>query len=208
MLLVGRPDASCVTVLHMSSIRNAEPSVEDRVLDAAAACVLAVGVKRVTLTDIARRARMSRPTIYRRWSDTNGVLAALMTARIAGVLDTVPNYGPGRQALVARVVAVAEHLRNDAVVMSVLHDAPEFAMVYIAERLGTSQLILIDALADAIKLAQDDGSVRAGDPRELSVMCLLITQSTIQSAQMVQKLLDREALSVELARSLNGYLQP
>ncbi|ULE32019.1 TetR/AcrR family transcriptional regulator [Mycobacterium sp. IDR2000157661] len=192
----------------MSSIRNAEPSVEDRVLDAAAACVLAVGVKRVTLTDIARRARMSRPTIYRRWSDTNGVLAALMTARIAGVLDTVPNYGPGRQALVARVVAVAEHLRNDAVVMSVLHDAPEFAMVYIAERLGTSQLILIDALADAIKLAQDDGSVRAGDPRELSVMCLLITQSTIQSAQMVQKLLDREALSVELARSLNGYLQP
>lgn len=182
--------------------------MEDRVLDAAAACVLAVGVKRVTLTDIARRARMSRPTIYRRWSDTNGVLAALMTARIAGVLDTVPNYGPGRQALVARVVAVAEHLRNDAVVMSVLHDAPEFAMVYIAERLGTSQLILIDALADAIKLAQDDGSVRAGDPRELSVMCLLITQSTIQSAQMVQKLLDREALSVELARSLNGYLQP
>lgn len=192
----------------MASIRNAKPSVEDRVLAAAAASVLAVGVKRVTLTDIARRARMSRPTIYRRWSDTNGVLAALMTARVTGVLDAVPNYGPGRQALVSRVVAVAEHLRNDAVVMSMLHGAPEFAMVYIAERLGTSQMILIDALVDAIRVAQEDGSVRAGDPYELSAMCLLITQSTIQSAQMVEKLLDREALSVELARSLNGYLQP
>lgn len=192
----------------MPSIRNVEPSVEQRVLDAAAACVLAVGVKRATLADIARRARMSRPTIYRRWSDINGVLAALMTARIVGVLDAVPNYGADRQALVQRVVAVAEHLRNDDVVMSVLHDAPEFAMVYISERLGSSQMILIDALSDAIRLAQADGSVRAGNPHEMSAMCLLITQSTIQSAQMVEKLLDRDALNVELARSLNGYLQP
>lgn len=192
----------------MSLIRNDEPSVEERILDAAAACVLAVGVKRVTMTEIARRARMSRPTIYRRWSDTNGVLGALMTSRIAGVLDTVPDGGRDRESLVARAVAVAEYLRNDEVVMSVLHDAPEFAMVYIAERLGTSQLILVDALAEAIRAAQDDGSVRAGDPHQLAVMCLLITQSTIQSAQMVEKLLDRQALSVELARSLNGYLAP
>ncbi len=97
--------------------------------------MLAVGVKRVTMTEIARRARMSRPTIYRRWSDTNGVLGALMTSRIAGVLDAIPGGGGrDREALVQRVVAVAEHLRNDDVVMSVLHDAPDFAMVYIAER--------------------------------------------------------------------------
>lgn len=183
-------------------------SVEDRVLDAAAACVLAVGVKRVTLTDIARRARMSRPTIYRRWSDINAVLAALMTSRIAGVLDAVPAVGAGREALVHRVVAVAEHLRNDEVIMSVLHDAPEFAMVYIADRLGTSQQILIHALAEAIQGAQHDGSVRPGDPRQIGAMCLLITQSTIQSAQMVEKLLDRDALNAELARALNGYLAP
>lgn len=170
--------------------------------------MLAVGVKRVTLTDIARRARMSRPTVYRRWSDTNGVLAALMTTRVAGVLDAVPNQGIGREALVRRVVAVAEHLRNDEVVMSGLRDAPDFAMVYIVERLGTSQQLLVHALADAIRAAQAEGSVRAGDPLEMGAMCLLITQSTIQSAQMVQKLLDREALNTELARALNGYLQP
>jgi AcrR family transcriptional regulator len=81
----------------MLSIRNDASTVEDRILDAAAACVLAVGVKRVTMTDIARRARVSRPTVYRRWSDTNGVLAALMTARIAGVLDEVPSHGARRQ---------------------------------------------------------------------------------------------------------------
>jgi hypothetical protein len=39
-------------------------------------------------------------------------------------------------------------------------------------------------------------------------MCLLITQSTVQSAQMVQPILDAEALATELGHSLNGYLRP
>jgi AcrR family transcriptional regulator len=192
----------------MSSIRNSARSVEDRILEAAAACVLANGVERMTLTDIARRARVSRPTIYRRWPDIRHVVADLLTARIAGVLDEVPASGIGREALVERIVAVAEYLRRDEVVLSVIHNAPNMAMVYITERLGTSQQILIDALSHAIKLGQDEGSVRAGDPRQLAAMCLLITQSAIQSAQMVAPILDAQALTVELGHSLNGYLKP
>jgi AcrR family transcriptional regulator len=191
----------------MVSIRNAASTVESRILDAAAAAVLANGVDRVTLAEIARRARVSRPTIYRRWHDIRFVLADLLTQRIAGVLDHVPDRGNDREALVKRIVAVAERLRGDEVVMSVLR-APSFAMVYIAERLGTSQQILIDTLAQAIKLAQDEGSVRPGEPRQLAAMCLLITQSTIQSAQMVAPILDADALATELAHSLNGYLRP
>lgn len=183
-------------------------TVEERILDAAGECVVAFGVNRVTLAEIARRARVSRPTIYRRWRDTDAVLAALLTARIAGVLDGVPGDGVGRAALVERIVRVGNRLRNDEIVMAVLHTARELAMVYITERLGTSQQILIDALAAEIKIGQDEGSVRVGEPRQLAAMCLLITQSTIQSAQMVAPLLDAEALSEELARSLNGYLRP
>jgi AcrR family transcriptional regulator len=192
----------------MVSIRNSQQTVEARILDAAAECVLAYGVERMTLTDIARRARVSRPTIYRRWPDIRYVLADLLTARIAGLLDAIPSRGVGREELVERIVAAAEYLRGDEVVMSVLHNAPNTAMVYITERLGTSQQILIDALAHAIKLGQDEGSVRPGDPRHLAAMCMLITQSAIQSAQMVAPILDSKALGVELAHSLNGYLKP
>lgn len=193
----------------MSSIRKDEPqTVEERILDAAAYCVRTYGVHRVTLTEVARRARVSRPTIYRRWPDTDAVLAALLSMRIAGVLDDVPSDGVGREALVQRIVAVGDKLRNDDVVMSVFHSAPDVAMIYIIERLGTSQQILVDALAAEIKLGQDDGSVRSGEPRQLAAMCLLITQSTIQSAQMVAPLIDAESLSAELAHCLNGYLRP
>jgi AcrR family transcriptional regulator len=192
----------------MLSIRKSGSTVESRILDAAAACVLAYGVERMTLTEIARRARVSRPTIYRRWPDIRFVLADLLTARIAGVLDAVPDRGSDREALVERIVAVAEHLQGDEVVMSVLLNAPNVAIVYITQRLGTSQQMLIDTLAEAIKIGQEGGSVRPGDPRELAAMCLLITQSAIQSAQMVAPILDADALAVELAHSLNGYLKP
>ena len=192
----------------MMSIRNSAQSVEARILDAAAACILAYGVERTTLTEIARRARVSRPTIYRRWPDIRWVIAELLTLRIAGVLDAVPDAGAGREAMVARVVAVAQHLRGDEVVMSVIHNAPNIAITYITSRLGTSQQILVDALAEAIKAGQSEGSIRAGDAHQMAAMCLLITQSTIQSAQMVADLLDAEALDAELAHSLNGYLKP
>jgi len=193
----------------MLSISNdLSPDVGDRILDAAASCVVAYGIDRVTLAEIARRAGVSRPTIYRRWPDTQALLAALLTARIVGVLRDVPSRGAGREALVERIVGVAERLRHDNVVMSVFHSAPELAMVYIAERLGTSQQILINAVAAELKVAQRDGSVRAADPRQLAAMCLLITQSTIQSAQIVEPILDADALAVELAHTLNGYLRP
>ena len=193
----------------MLSISNdLSPDVGDRILDAAASCVVAYGIDRVTLAEIARRAGVSRPTIYRRWPDTQALLAALLTARIVGVLRDVPSRGAGREALVERIVGVAERLRHDDVVMSVFHSAPELAMVYIAERLGTSQQILINAVAAELKVAQRDGSVRAADPRQLAAMCLLITQSTIQSSQIVEPILDADALAVELAHSLNGYLRP
>jgi AcrR family transcriptional regulator len=191
----------------MMSIRKPEASVDKRILDAAAACILTYGVERTTMTEIARRARVSRPTIYRRWPDIRWVIAELLTIRIAGVLEEVPHTGAGREDLVRRVVAIAEHLRGDEIVMSVIFNAPTLAMVYITDRLGTSQQMLVDALAEAIKAGQDEGSVRDGDPLEMATMCLLITQSTIQSVQMVEKILDSRSLSIELGHSLNGYLR-
>ena len=194
----------------MMSISNdeARDPLDARIIDAAADCVIAFGVDRVTLAEIARRAGVSRPTVYRRWPDTQAILAALLTARITNSLNEVAVDGTDREAIVKRMVGMAERLRDDEVIMSVLSSAPALAMVYISQRMGTSQQILLEVLAGALATAQADGSVRPGDPRQLAAMCLLIVQSAIQSAQMVAPVLDVAALDIELAHSLNGYLKP
>lgn len=66
----------------LSTSNDEQVEVGERILDAAASCLLALGMERVTLAAIARRAGVSRPTVYRRWSDSRSVIAALLTSRI------------------------------------------------------------------------------------------------------------------------------
>ena len=193
----------------MLSIGNAEAvDVGDRILAAAASCVRDFGVERVTVAEIARRAGVSRPTVYRRWPDTRSILASLLTDRIVGAWRAAPAGAPGREALVARIVEVGRCLRRDEIILTVLRSDPELAMVYITDRLGTSQQILIDMVADELRKAQVNNTVRAAEPRRLAAMVLLITQSVIQSGRIVHPILDADALDGELSHALNGYLVP
>lgn len=186
------------------SISNAPVDIRTRILRAAASCVVDFGVDRVTLAEIARRAGVSRPTVYRRWPDTRSIVADLLTNHIARAVLEVPECGEGREALVDRVVTVTNRLLDDEVVMRVMHS--DLALVYISGRLGRSQTIVVETLADWLRVAQRGGFVRPGDPRQLSAMVLLITQSIIQSAHIVRPILDTDALTAELTYALNGYL--
>lgn len=192
----------------MSTSNDEAEGLGDQILDAAVSCAQAMGFDRVTLAAIARHAGVSRPTVYRRWPDTQSILAAALTRQIVRAWREVAVPGAGRQAFVAQTVAVANRLRHDELIAAVLRSGPDLAMVYIAERMGSSQYAIVDLGAAQIKAGQDDGSVRAGDPRQLAAMCLLITQSTIQSAQMVAEILDEDVLSRELAETLERYLKP
>src|SRR3954452_12956483 len=58
----------------------------DGYLDAARDCILDVGWRRTTLTEVARRAGVSRMTIYRSWSDMPRLLGDLMTREWGGVV--------------------------------------------------------------------------------------------------------------------------
>jgi AcrR family transcriptional regulator len=188
----------------MLSISNAPADIGERILSAAASCLVDYGVDRVTLAEIARRAGVSRPTVYRRWPDTPSIVAAVLTRHITEVMQDAPLLGDDRESLVQQIVAVANLLRSDELVMSVMHS--QLASTYITERLGASQQMLIGALAERLRAAQRHGSVRAGNPLQMATMVLLIAQSTIQSEQIVRPILDADALAAELTHSLNGYL--
>ena len=83
-----------VSISNVESVGSAD--VGDRILAAAASCVRDFGVERVTLAEIARRAGVSRPTVYRRWPDTRTILASLLTERVTGAWQETPMRGSGR----------------------------------------------------------------------------------------------------------------
>src|SRR4051795_5582863 len=106
----------------MTSLRhNGLPDPQSSYLDAARACILDVGWRRTTLTEVARRAGVSRMTIYRAWPDMPTVLGDLMTrewsevvARAVSDADAaLRKNATAADRIVAEVVATTRALREN-----------------------------------------------------------------------------------------------
>ena len=106
----------------MSSLRHTtEPLSDPRhaaYLDAARDCILDVGWRRTTLTEVAKRAGVSRMTLYRRWPDMPGLLGDLMLrewgALVAAEMQPDPAAPLGRHAIAAAVVRCTSAVRENA----------------------------------------------------------------------------------------------
>src|SRR3954454_135554 len=173
----------------MTSIRHkAEPasSSDDTYLDAAREAILAVGWSRTTLTDIARRAGVSRMTLYRRWPDTQTLLADLMTREwghvvtAAGVGTT--EDGTALDRIADGIVATVQALRANALLRRIVDVDPEVLLPYLLDRRGRSQEMVLEALGAMIAEAQREGSVRPGDPGVLARALVLACHGFTLSA--------------------------
>lgn len=196
----------------MTSIRNTAGAVrldDGAVLDAARDCVLAVGVRRTTLSDVARRAGVSRMSLYRRWPGVDALVADVMTRELLAVArDDLAAPGIDRAALVERVVAVCEQLRAHPLVRKIVDVDPELLLPYLLVRRGRSTEVILDRLVAGIVAAQGGGTVRAGDPAVLGRFVLLTAQSYVLSAAAVAAGVPAAVLPRELRRLLDRYLQP
>ena len=180
-------------------------------LAAARESVLAVGVRRTTLVDVARRAGVSRMTIYRAYPDVQTLVAALMTDELATLIAEVSQRTArednGRDRLVASAVGVARAIPENELFRRVVDVDAELLLPYVVARVGTTQRLAIDALREWIAEGQQDGSIRAGDTRTLAHSLLLVIQSWVLSAR-VDGAPPRGRLLRELGELLDRYLRP
>ncbi|MER6828655.1 helix-turn-helix domain-containing protein [Streptosporangium sp. NPDC000563] len=161
----------------MTSIRhNADAESGGQVLDAAREVVLAVGVRRATLTDVARRAGLSRMTIYRRWPDMRTLVADLMTREWVSVADRFATGDP-----VTSAVAAVRALRDHPLWRKIVEVDPELLLPYLLDRRGASHEAMLALVEAAIVRGQEGGTVRRGDPARMARAVLLTAQSFLLS---------------------------
>ena len=210
----------------MTSIRHNptnERRPEDTYLDAARDAILAVGWSRTTLTDIARRSGVSRMTLYRRWPDTQTLLADLMTREWGVVVeqavgaDADPTPDHSAYTRISRgIVATVQALRENALLRRIIDVDPEVLLPYLLDRRGRSQEMVAEGLAALVVEGQRDGSVRAGDPVVLARSLVLAAHGfTLSAHTMVDtgnpgaaRDTDVSALDAELELLVERYLQP
>lgn len=188
----------------------------DAVLDAARDCVLAVGVRRTTLTDIARRAGVSRMTLYRRWPDVRTIVGDLMTREWLELALSVVDEsgGDARTRLVDTLVAGTRTFREHPLLRKIVDVDPELFLPYLLTRAGMSQLAFLDLIEGEIVRGHEDGSIRPGSAALQARALLLIVQGfalslpTMTDEERPEEGLTADAFDLELRLILDRALSP
>jgi AcrR family transcriptional regulator len=184
----------------------------DAYLDAARDCILDVGWRRTTLTEVARRAGVSRMTIYRTWADMPTLLGDLMTREWAGVVtDQVAAEGdkPAIERIVAGIVGTVRMLRQNELFVRIVELDPELILPYLFSRRGRSQELILALTADAIAEGQKAREIRKGNPVAMARGLLLATHGFVLSVHtMVDAETTEQELDDELATLITRTLAP
>ncbi len=155
----------------------------DPILEATHDLVLAVGFRRTTVSEVARRAGVSRPTLYKRYPDGAALLRALMRREFAAVVEEADRHGDGagdgRARLVRGAVRGADLLAAHPLMLRLLEVDPELMLPYVTQRVGWVQRVAIEVLRQRVVLGQQDGSVRGGDPGELAGLVELLLRGFV-----------------------------
>lgn len=188
--------------------------VARRILTAARSGVLARGISRVTMSDVARGADVSRTTLYRHYSDVDAVLRDLMSAEFDAIVReataTADERATGRERLVATVVDGCRRTRANPLFRKIIDVDPEFFLPYVTARSGQAQQLVVGLLGWGIRAGQADGSIRGGDPDQIARLVLLLAQGlTVSIGTVTDGDATREGELLTLAgEALDAQLRP
>jgi len=200
-----------MTSLRHNGSEEREP--RDAYLDAARDCILDVGWRRTTLTEVARRAGVSRMTIYRAWSDMQQLLGDLMTREWGAVVVAAVAAGESDREPIARlvdgIVGTVRALRNNELFLRIVELDPELLLPYLLSRRGRSQGAVLAITEEQVRAGQASGAIRTGNPTAIARALLLATHGYVLSAHtMVDDDVTEAELDAELRLLLSRTLAP
>jgi len=182
------------------------------ILDAARDCVADVGVRRTTVTDVARRVGASRMTVYRLFPDAQTLWSTLLTREFRTVIADAEAAAAHLPTALERLVETATRavaaIAADPLVRRVFELDPELLVPYIIDRLGQSQRIAMDRFRHLLAEGRADGSIRDVDEETVAYCLQLVSGSFVLASRVSAREAAPPAVNAELRRLLTAYLRP
>jgi AcrR family transcriptional regulator len=187
----------------------APPSTLDPALLAARSAIVDLGLRRTTLAEVARRAGVSRMTLYRQYGDLDAIVSALLTAEFTGLFADIAAQTAAlptaRDRLVAASAAVVAGIAGHPLYQRVLDVDPELLLPLVVDRLGSTQRIGREIVEDLVRQGQRDGSIRPVEPALAGAVVVVTLQSFVFSARVMAPL--GADVAAEIRRLVEGYLR-
>lgn len=184
---------------------------EDSLLQAVRDEVIEYGVRRATATSIAKRAGVSRMTVYRRGGGIKQLILDALTREFDVRLASVATTSTGatiREALSDGVVRGVQELSTAPLVEALLQHDAELLLPYLVERLGHSQQSFLRVVTPMLEAGMAEGSIRRMPTRPMAVVLLHSVQSFVISAAVLRSELDPQTHDAELRTLVENYLKP
>jgi AcrR family transcriptional regulator len=187
---------------------------DDKILDAAQTALLDLGIRNTTLAEVARRAGVSRMTLYRRYPDIDALMTEVLgrqlirvVRRNAGLAEMPEAHRTARDLLVTGTVEVVRAFHTDQLMHKLIDSDAEFLLPYLVREFGSLQNYALDLLSVRLDQGHEDGSIQTGSVALQARAVLLTAQSFVVSARAAGPVpMDR--LLDELRHLLDAYLRP
>ena len=153
-------------------VATAEDTMAARVLDAALELVAGSGFRHLTMDDVARRARVGRMTVYRRFGTRQALIEALAVRECRRCLDTIGSRldlaDPMPDRLVSLFTATLGVIREHPLLARLARTEPE-ALLRELNASGSAVFGLVqEFLSNLIEEGQRAGELVPGDPAVLA----------------------------------------
>jgi AcrR family transcriptional regulator len=145
------------------------PSPElDRVLDAVERCLARFGLRRTSMTDIAREMGVARTTLYRQVSSLEEAMALMSSRRFHQFLDqlvALSAQGLTVDTFIQVIVRTVRTALHDPVAQRILNEEPDLVGEYLTNgSLASLAANIVDLLTPVLQAAMGTGLIRASDP--------------------------------------------
>jgi AcrR family transcriptional regulator len=191
----------------MVSLRKGD--VREFYLDAARSAIVDVGLRRLTMIEVARRAGVSRMTLYRVWPDADRMVADLMTREWESVVAEQEGHDANAVDRLVHVLVGASHsMRHNDLYRRIMQLDRESVLPYMLDRRGRTQNLILRLTREAIIDGQGRGEIRDGNPDVIARAILLATQGFVLTMGTMLDGASEAELDAEETTLLRRYLVP
>ena len=150
-------------------IRPRPPAELDPVLDAVERCLTRYGLRRTSMTDIARELGVARTTLYRQVPSIEEAIALVSSRQLFAFFDELTallTEGAGPETFIDAAVRTVTFVLTNPLALRVLKDEPELiGGAVTGGRLPDYVDQIVDLVAPVFDAAMATGSIRSRDPR-------------------------------------------
>ncbi len=143
---------------RLATPENDADDLDTRILDAALAEFETYGLRRVSVEDVAKRAGVARTTIYRRFTNKEQLLQAVILREcrrfLTAIAEATENLASPEDAVVEGFVVGLQSARTHPLMTRVLESEPEAVIPQLSMNGGAVMLAARDILADRLRRAR------------------------------------------------------